>query len=337
VTLNIIASALPVACSGTNVGITAYAAGNPGFIVVNNGLNPLDHLSTDTLNSSNTIFQGGLVDWYQAGLIINYTGVVGASGCVLDSLTVKPGIAISTSVLPNATFGIAYTAPLTITGGLSPYSTTVSGLPAGLSFDGTNIIGTPTAFGAFPITVTSIDALSFPASTTLTMTVEGQPITFAPVLANGTVGTAYSVKLAATGGVSSFTYTATNLPAGLSLTGDTISGIPTVAGSYALSLQATDAAGVSSLVNASLVINHTPGNYTAIAKGKSVISMIGPDYLMVGKIKFIWEPSTTIIVNTPSGVKNTIDSFVTVGMTIRWQGLRDNKLKTVMASMLTIN
>ena len=168
VTLNIIAAA-PVACSGTNVVITATT--NPGFIYINSGTTLLDHLSTNNLNPSNTVFQSGLASWNQAGLVIGYTGIVDATGCNLDSLTVKPGITISTTSLPNGTLATLYTTPLTITGGLAPYSTTVSGLPAGLSFDGTNITGTPEVSGDFPVTVTSIDALGFPSTLSLNITI----------------------------------------------------------------------------------------------------------------------------------------------------------------------
>jgi hypothetical protein len=230
-----------------------------------------------------------------------------------------------------------YTTPLTINGGLAPYSTTVSGLPAGLSFDGTNIIGIPTAFGTFPVTVMSIDALGFPASKTLTMNVDGQAITFAPVLPNGTVGAPYSATLAATGGVSSFTYTAANLPAGLTLIGDILSGTPTISGSFTFALTATDAAGVASTVNTALIVNHTPGNFTVKDANTGKIRMVGPDYMMDGNRKLIWDSNTVIIVNTPDGVKNTIDSFVTAGMKIRWKGLRDIKTKTVLTSAITIN
>ena len=60
----------PVSCSGKNAVESAYVARNPGYIVVNGGLNLLDHLWTTNLNLSNTIFLGGLVNWYQTGLIL---------------------------------------------------------------------------------------------------------------------------------------------------------------------------------------------------------------------------------------------------------------------------
>jgi hypothetical protein len=253
-------------------------------------------------------------------------------------LTVKPGIAISTTTLPNGVLGNTYSAPLTVSGGVAPYSTTVSGLPSGLSFDGTsNITGTPSAFGTFSITVSSIDALGFPATATLSLTIVGQPIVFSTALPIGTVGTAYSATISASGGVSSFTYSASSLPAGLTLSGSTISGTPATAGATTVLLTATDAAGVSANQNIILTINTTAANYTTSNRGQSLITSMGAGYFMVGTKKLLWDATTKIAVNTPTGVKTTIDSFVTVGMKIRWRGLLDNTTNTVLSKSLTIN
>mgnify|MGYP003353738658 CR=1 FL=1 len=92
---------LSVVCSGTNAVETAYNARNPGFIVVNGGLNLLDHLWTSNLNSSNTTFLGGLVNWYQTGLILNYTGTTDPAGCILDHLTVAPAVTSTLGVPPT--------------------------------------------------------------------------------------------------------------------------------------------------------------------------------------------------------------------------------------------
>ncbi|MEQ1635448.1 MAG: putative Ig domain-containing protein [Methylococcales bacterium] len=334
VTFKVINPALPVACSGTNAGITAFSAGN---IVVNGGISLLDNLSTGNLSASNTSFQDGLVDWNKAGLIIDYNGFVDAKGCTLNSLTVKPAITISTTSLLPGTTGTAYLAPLTVSGGLTPYNTTVSGLPSGLSFDGINIIGTPLVSGVFQVTVSSIDALTFTTTTSLSLTVNALPITFVPVLPNGTVGGVYSTTLAATGGTGTFTYSAANLPAGLVLSGNTISGTPTIAGVANVSLTVTDAAGVVSTQNVKLTINSAPGNYTVSNTGKGSIKTVGVGYLMVGTKKLIWDATTTIVVNKPTGVINIIDSSVKAGMKISWSGMLDKKTNTVLTKTITIN
>lgn len=243
------------ACSGTNAVETAYVARNPGYIVVNGGLNLLDHLWTTNLNATNTTFLGGLTNWYQTGLIVSYTGTTDPNGCILDHLTVAPAVTISTASLPGGTVGVPYQAPVTVAWGVAPYSVNVAGLPAGLSFDGTSIAGTPAAAGTFTVTVGATDSVGATTSRALTLSI-----------AQG-------------------------------------------------------------------------GNYTVVDESKGKITAIGPNYsyLMVGTKKLIWDASTTIIVNTPSGERHAIDGFVTVGMRVQWKGLRDKATNTVLTSLLEVN
>lgn len=324
------------ACSGTNAVETAYVPRNPGFIVVNGGLNLLDHLWTSNLNPSNTTFLGGLMNWYQTGLILDYTGTVDPNGCILTHLTVKPRVTIDTSSLPNATAGLAYAAPIAVSWGVPPYNTTVSGLPMGLMFNGANVIGTPMVVGSFNINITAIDSVGVTAAKTLTLTVVDQAIAFAPVLPGGTVGSAYAATLSATG-FGPFTYSATGLPQGLSLGGNMISGTPTAAGTYTGTLTATDATGATSTVGFTLTINPAPGNYTIPDEGKSKITALGAGYLMIGKKKLIWNATTKIVVHTPAGDLNVIDSFVKIGMKVEWKGQRDKATNTVLTSKLEVN
>lgn len=162
----------PTTCSGTNAVETAYVARNPGYIVINGGLNLLDHLWTTNLNASNTTFLGGLVNWYQTGLILNYTGATDPNGCILDSLTVAPAVTVSTTSLPSGVVGQAYQAPVAAAWGVAPYQLTVSGLPAGLGFDGANIKGTPLAAGTFTVAVSVSDSLGATSAAQLTLTVD---------------------------------------------------------------------------------------------------------------------------------------------------------------------
>ena len=253
VALNIIDPA-SATCSGTNAVESAYVPRKPGFIVVNGGLNLLDHLWTTNLNPTNTTFLGGLVNWYQTGLILDYAGTVDPAGCILTSLTVKPRVTIGTVSLPGAVAGLAYSAPISVSWGVAPYAVTVAGIPAGLVFQDGSLTGAPAAVGTFTLTVTAIDAVGATASTSLTLTVADQPITFAPQLPAGTVGSVYSASLSAAG-FGPFSYSATGLPTGLLLKGNTISGTPTTAGTFVGAITATDAAGATSTAPATVTIN----------------------------------------------------------------------------------
>lgn len=337
VTLNIL-DPVPVACSATNAVESAYNARNPGFIVVNGGLNLLDHLWTTNLNSTNTTFLGGLVNWYQTGLILDYAGTVDPAGCILTSLTVKPRVTIDTVALPDAIAGLAYSAPISVSWGVAPYAVTVAGLPAGLVYQDGSVTSAPAAVGTFTVTATAIDSVGATASTTLTLTVADQPITFAPNLPAGTVGAAYSAILSAAG-FGPFSYGATGLPPGLTLKGTTISGTPSMAGTFMGTLTAIDAAGISSTVLATVTISPAAGvsSYTVPDEGRGKITAVGADYLMVGPKKLVWNAGTRITVNTSNGGLHTVTSFVKVGMKAQWKGLRDQATNTVLTSRLEIN
>lgn len=124
---------------------------------------------------------------------------------------------------------------------------TTSGLPSGLSFNGTTISGTPTVSGTFNVILTVSNACG---SSTRTLTIVIASIgTACPVpnitsgtSASGTVGNsfAYVVTVDADRAVS---ITASNLPSGLSLNGNTISGVPTVSGTFTITVTATNNCG----------------------------------------------------------------------------------------------
>ncbi|WP_250901836.1 MULTISPECIES: putative Ig domain-containing protein [unclassified Dyella] len=157
-----------------------------------------------------------------------------------------------TNPLP-ATVGTAYSRSLaSATGGTAPYSYTIASgsLPAGITLASNGTLsGTPTAGGTFNFTVTATDSSggTGPFSATsgaLTLTVSAPTITLAPAsLPDATVAGAYSQNVTASGGTSTYTYavTAGSLPPGLSLSSSgAITGTPTGAGTYNLTITATD-------------------------------------------------------------------------------------------------
>jgi Putative Ig domain len=99
---------------------------------------------------------------------------------------------------------------------------------------------------AFTVTVTATSVTDTSLSATASLSVPVNPAisTAAGDLAGGMVGMAYSVTLAAAGGIAPYTWTVTSgaLPAGLSLNGSTgaITGTPTAAGSPSFTVTLTD-------------------------------------------------------------------------------------------------
>src|SRR4029077_4901835 len=138
------------------------------------------------------------------------------------SLTVVAPLTVTTTSLPNGTQSAAYSTTLAATGGTTPYtwSVSVGALPAGLALaSSTGVIsGTPTGTGTTNFTVKVTDANSKTATMALNLTAVVPPITVTTTsLPNGTLNTAYTTTLTATGGTTPYSWSVSvgTLPAGL--------------------------------------------------------------------------------------------------------------------------
>ncbi len=186
---------------------------------------------------------------------ITATDVNGCTGS--SSYTVVPvctTITIAPTSVAASTVGTAYSQTLTASGGTAPYGnwTVTSGsLPAGLTLNISTgaITGTPTSPASATFTVRTTDANGCTGSRTYTMVPVCPSIGITPVTAaTGTVGTAYSQTLLATGGIAAYTWTTVTgtWPAGLALSSaGVISGTPTASTGAAVNItvRATDSRG----------------------------------------------------------------------------------------------
>ncbi|MEB2233544.1 putative Ig domain-containing protein [Xanthomonas campestris pv. campestris] len=160
-----------------------------------------------------------------------------------------PVIVVAPTALPAATRGTAYSQTLSASGGTAPYTYAVSAgnVPAGLTLASNGTLsGTATVEGSFNFTVTATDANTFTASQAYAVTVAGPNLALpASSLPAGTAGQVYAATIApATGGTAPYSYalTAGALPSGVVLdaaTG-TLSGTPTVSGTFNFTLTVTD-------------------------------------------------------------------------------------------------
>ena len=167
----------------------------------------------------------------------------------LFSIAVGPSLTISTASLCDGRLGASYRQTLTALNGSQPYYWTLqaAALPPGLILLASgDVVGQPTAVGAYTFTVTVQDNKQPPATANQTFTINVAPgfaITTS-TLPRGTPGAPYSTTLAASDGTTPYTWYIAlgTLPTGMVLDSKTgtISGTPKQPGIYNLLIQAAD-------------------------------------------------------------------------------------------------
>ena len=234
-----------------SVGAANYsAAGGSGSVTVN-ATCPWQASSTVswiTITSGSSGATNGTVNYtVAANAGPARTGYIDISGPIFTVTQDSgcPALFITTASLPNAIKNQTYSATVTAGGGVTPYSWTAGGLPAGLSIGSSSgtISGTPIATGTYTPTITVTDSCPQSVSSTYTIS-SGCPalsITTAS-LPNAIKNQSYSTPVTASGGVTPYSWTASGLPAGLSInpSSGTISGTPTATGTYTPTITVTD-------------------------------------------------------------------------------------------------
>jgi hypothetical protein len=176
---------------------------------------------------------------------------------LINALAGQPAPIITTgSPLPNGAVGTVYNQTVTASGGTTPYTWSVSSgsLPSGLSLSSVGVIsGTPSAPGTANFTLQVTGGNSQFATKAFSLTILPLPPVITSALsATAPVGQAFSYQITATNNPTS--YGASGLPAVLNVNpaNGLISGTPTVAGTFNVSISATNAGGTGS---ASMTIN----------------------------------------------------------------------------------
>jgi subtilase family serine protease len=153
------------------------------------------------------------------------------------------------------------------------------------TYNGPTGWGTPDGLGAF-------ESLSSTGSgNTVTVTNPGNQ--------TGTVGTAASLQISASDSASgqTLTYSATGLPAGLSISSSTglISGTPTTAGTSDVTVTATDTTGASGSASFTWTINSTSGS------GCTAQQLLGNPSFETGSLS-PWVATSGVLASTSEGV-----------------------------------
>ncbi len=202
----------------------------------------------------------------------------------------RPQVLPNVTNLPDAVVGTPYSASISFSGGTPPLQQNCNANPSapappGLSLSvapgGCTISGTPTAAGNFTEAFAVSDAAGVTVSRSYVLLVRAPSLSISTTaLPSGTVGTAYSAGITATGGQGAITWSILSgtPPPGVSLQAGTSStvnfaGTPTAAGTFTFTVRAVDSTSQSAqrqftvtIAPAALTITTTslpPGNVGA--------------------------------------------------------------------------
>jgi uncharacterized protein (TIGR03437 family) len=252
---------LPVGTRGERYGpIQLTASGGSGEVTwSSNGLVGLSLTPTGILS--------GTVPAFVPSFTVTATDLVTGQTATMTysiSFLVAPLTVTGGGALPEVAAGAAISALFSASGGTPPYVFTAANLPAGLSLGSSTglLSGTVSSPGNFPFTVSVSDSAGqstvIPASVAVLGLVSG-------ALPVASLNTPYSFLFSVAGGTGRYTYSATNLPAGLTLsTAGLLSGTPKNAGSTTFSIQVSDGV-VTASATITLVIHG--GSSTLSAPG----------------------------------------------------------------------
>ena len=185
--------------------------------------------------------QGGTYSFYV--IATNSYGVDSKSFDLVVNIT-QPKI--STNSLKKGKYNKAYSVKIKTKDGTPDSWTCTGDLPAGITFSNGVFSGTPTEAGTFKITVTASNGGGDSEKVYTLVIAADPPKVTTSSLPGGTVGQAYSAKLEATG-TPPIKWSWSGYPTGLTLSKDTgeISGIPTRAGTFKITVTAENSAKIT--------------------------------------------------------------------------------------------
>lgn len=230
-TFDVTAPGLPVGLSLSSTGTLSGTMPDPGNYQIN----------LSVFDGTDEIYRGFQLTVYQIGLV--------------------PIAPLPLGVLPNAIQGAAYTATLTASGGIGPYQFTLYGLPNGLSISPEGVVsGTANSGpGIYQLNVYLTDSAGNSYQKTMSLDVIPEGIAQNRItlgsLNDPVVGLQFGWQIpTCCGGVAPFTWSATGLPAGMSIrsgsgiTSDYVTpgwgeiwGVASIPGTYSVTVTVTDA------------------------------------------------------------------------------------------------
>jgi hypothetical protein len=284
-TVNVAYTATTISANGGSGLYTWSAAGLPAGLSIG--------ASSGTITGTPTADSGSP---YSVIVTVTDSNSLTATKTYILAISALP-LTITTGFLPAGVVNVPYpTTSIIASGGTSPYSWTITGLPPGLTTNGSGVItGTPTTQLGSPFTVVVVvtDANHVTTTKSFSLTVNGSLAVASPAtLPAGTLNAAYTpTTITASGGLPPYTWSATGLPTGLSINiaSGVISGTPTTdAGSpYSVTVTVEDSTGKTA-------------NMTYFLSVSSLLAVAGPSSLPNGDVGEAYT-ATTISASGGSG------------------------------------
>ena len=320
-------TALPITASdSSSVATLAYSDG--GTLPPGLSIDPSSGRITGTPTTGGTF-----------AVTITATDNAGFSGTATFNWAITNTVSVTSPGNQSSVSGTAIAnLPITASDSSSTATLTYSDdgtLPPGLSIDPSSgtISGTPTTGGSYPVTITATDGTGFSGSASFTWLVRNT-VTVAP-LANQSSDTSVLATPVKTTATDSQTvppqvilWSATGLPPGLSIhaAGGEMGGTPTTAGTYHVTVTATDSDGYSGSTSFTWTIVNDVPVVTSLSRtsgpgsGGTKVKIVGSRFFDVTSVKFgsvavthftVSAKGNKIATTAPPEAAGTVDVVVT--------------------------
>lgn len=263
-----------------------------------------------TLNASAGILSGTPAAAGSYSFQVIATDAHGAAGTVSYTLSVNPASPVAgdsaTTVAANSSSNLV---PLTLSGGAAT-SVSIVDAPAhgSAAVSGTAVSYTPTPgyAGSDSFTYSATNGSGTSASARVSLTVTPVLLTLSPsggALPVATAGSNWSQTVTAAGGTAPYFFSATALPAGITLNASTgvLAGLPAAAGSYTFQVSASDSQGASGVASYTLAVSAAPQTDLMMqpAGGALAAGKAGQSYTQVfgitgGTAPYRWQLNGTL-------------------------------------------
>ena len=222
-----------------------------------------------TINGASGVISGTPTQFGPFPITVTATDGAGVAVSTTFNVTFTDAPSITgPGTLPNGTVNVVYPGATIINGGgKGPFTWTATGMPPGLTIDSSGTIsGIPTAAGTFTPTIKVTDSFSATASHGYTIVISGTPVIMSGGLPSSTVNQPYNFTVLAGGGTGALTWSASGLPAGVTINPSSglISGTPSVTGPYTVTINLSDSLGATAVpATFSFSINDVPSINTS--------------------------------------------------------------------------